>query len=324
MKQKKLDQKALTQAPNGIPVGLKSAPSPFGYFGAKLRLARRIADMLPPHNAWVEVFCGSAAVTLAKKPCPIEIINDADSHVVNLFRQLREKPKELSDLIELTPYSREEFEAAYQRNGKQIGLEGARRFLVASMMTVNGAMGSNGTGKRHSGFSFSQAYARNGHEARVNRWNSLPTRLSKVTKRLKNLRIENRDALALFRMFLNRPATLAYLDPPYLMERDQEYRIDANEEEFHKKLLKLCLKAKCMVLVSGYANPLYDAHLTAKRGWKKVRIETHTRDTKGKDLKRTEVLWENKAFVDAVKSGRVPIRLTKAEQANNKVNPVRK
>jgi len=324
MKQRSLRERNLSQASEGVPLGLKSAPSPFGYFGAKLRLAKRIAKMLPPHNAWVEVFCGSAAVTMVKKAAPIEIINDADSQVVNLFRQLRERPEDLRRLIELTPYSREEFEAVYRKGGKLSGLEGARRFLVASMMTVNGAMGSNGTGKRHSGFSYSQAYARNGQEARVNRWNALPARLLKVVERLKHVRIENRDALALFRMFLDRPATLVYLDPPYLMDRDQKYRIDANEEEFHKKLLKLCLKAKCMVLVSGYDNPLYNSYLTAKRGWKRSKIETHTRDTKGEDLKRTEILWQNRQFVKAAKSGQIPIRLSKLEKANNKVNPVRK
>ena len=47
---------------------------PFGYYGAKQRIAAQITRALPPHNAWVEAFCGSAAVTLAKPPAPIEII----------------------------------------------------------------------------------------------------------------------------------------------------------------------------------------------------------------------------------------------------------
>jgi DNA adenine methylase len=238
--------------------------------------------------------------------------------------ELRTNSSELLRLIELTPYAREEFEDVYRKNGSENGLEGARRFLVASMMTVNGAIGSNGAGVRHSGFSYSQAYARNGQEARVNRWNALPSRLSKVVERLKHDRIEKSDALDLFAMFLKRPATLVYLDPPYLMDRDHKYKIDANDEGFHKKLLEMCCSAKCMVLVSGYENPIYDSHLTRERGWKRVEIETHTRDTKGKDLARTEVLWQNKFFVKAAKTGRVPIRLSKIEKANNKINPVRK
>src|SRR5882672_8010955 len=79
--------------------------TPFGYFGSKQRLASRIAETLPPHNAWVEAFCGSAAVTLVKKPAPIEIINDVDQQIVNFFRQLRERTNELCRMIELTPYA---------------------------------------------------------------------------------------------------------------------------------------------------------------------------------------------------------------------------
>lgn len=147
--------------------------SPFGYFGAKQRLAAQIAKMLPPHNAWVEAFCGSAAVTMAKKPVPIEIINDADSQIVNVFRQLRERSGELIRLLELTPYAREEYEDSFKSGTADDPLEEARKFLVASMMTVNGAIGSNGAGSKHSGFSYSQSYARNGQEARVSRWSTL-------------------------------------------------------------------------------------------------------------------------------------------------------
>jgi DNA adenine methylase len=299
------------------------ATSPFGYFGAKKRLAHYIAKMLPPHNAWVEAFCGSAAVTMAKKPAPIEIINDADSQIVAVFQQLREHPDELIRLIEFTPYARTEFENAYVKNGAGGKLEQARRFLVASMMTVNGAIGKRETGIRHSGFSYSQSYARNGHEARVSRWNSMPDRLRRVVKRLKQVRIEHRDARDLLKMFLNRPATLVYLDPPYLMDRDHGYKVDANERDFHEELLEICLRAKCMVLVSGYSNKLYNSYLTKERGWQREVIETHTRNTNGKDFTRKEVFWKNRFFLKASATGRVPIRLSKKEQKNCKVNPVR-
>jgi DNA adenine methylase len=317
-----LTEKVLSTA-SGSVTSLPVATSAFGYFGAKKRLSLAIAKMLPPHNAWVEAFGGSAAVTMAKTPSPIEIVNDADSQIVNVFQQLREYPDELIRLIELTPYARSEFENAYMVNGTGNKLEQARRFLVASMMTVNGAIGTRETGIKHSGFSYSQSYARNGHEARVNRWNSMPERLRRVVERLKQVRVEHRDARDLFKMFLNRPATLVYLDPPYFMTRDHGYKVDANQKEFHEELLKLCLKAKCMVLVSGYGNKLYNSYLTKERGWKRQIIKTKTRTTNGQDLTRKEVLWKNRYFIKASKTGRVPIMLTKKEKENLKINPVR-
>jgi DNA adenine methylase len=89
---------------------------PFGYFGAKNRIAGKIVSILPPHNAWVEAFCGSAAVTLAKKPVEIEVINDLDGQVVNLFQILRERPDDLRRVLQLTPYAREEYELARKKN----------------------------------------------------------------------------------------------------------------------------------------------------------------------------------------------------------------
>ena len=91
---------------------LKAKPvrAPFGYYGAKLRIARQVVRTLPPHNAWVEGFCGSAALTLAKKPVPIEVINDQDGQIVNLFNQLRSNTQALCRAVALTPYAREEFQ----------------------------------------------------------------------------------------------------------------------------------------------------------------------------------------------------------------------
>lgn len=296
------------------------AKAPFGYYGAKLKIAKQIINQLPPHHAWVEGFCGSAAITMAKPPVPIEVINDADGEIVNLFNQLRNNSEKLCQTVALTPYSRAELELA--RGEREVGLsslERARRFLVATMMTVNATYGSP-----NAGFSFSQSYARGNKEARVNRWYNLPERLEKVVERLRGVRVENRDACELVQMFADRPATLMYLDPPYFVKRNHRYTIDANNIDFHLKLLDVCRQARCMILISGYENDLYNTVLTQEYGWVKQSIETHTRDTKGRVLERTEVLWMNSQFVNAKKKQKVPIRLNVKERKENKLNPPRK
>jgi DNA adenine methylase len=292
---------------------------PFGYFGAKQRLARRIVDMLPRHNAWVEVLCGSAVVTINKPRAPIEVINDLDGDVVNLFTVLRDKPKDLCEQVALTPYARAEFEIA--RSGEEVKdpLERARRFLVATMMTVNGTSGS----VHNSGFSFSDSYVRGSREARVNRWYQLPERLTCIIERLRSLRIENKDARDVVRQFADRPGTLMYLDPPYLMDRRHGYSIDANDDAFHEELLLACLDSKAMIIVSGYENKLYAKHLKRANGWTASKIQTKTRGTGGIDFVRTEVLWTNQAFKKANKSGRIPLRLSAIESREMKLNPAR-
>ncbi|MBI3757335.1 MAG: DNA adenine methylase [Deltaproteobacteria bacterium] len=292
---------------------------PFGYYGAKQRIATKIIETLPPHNCWVEVFCGSAAITLAKPAAPIEVINDLDGEVTNVFEQLRSNSAALCTAITLTPYAREEFELARYGEPTKDPLERARRFLVATMMTINSTTAS----KTSCGFSFSQSYTRSGVEARVSRWINLPKRIEQVVERFRRVRIEKRDACEIVKMFADRPATLMYLDPPYFVKRAHGYVIDAKDEAFHRELLKLCVRSRAMLLISGYRNRLYDAILTKDRGWTRSSIKTITRDTTGKNYERTEVLWRNDAFKRAHKAGKVPIRLSKMEAKENKVNPAR-
>lgn len=292
--------------------------SAFGYFGSKLRIAAKLRSELPPHNAWVELFCGSAAMTLAKAPAPIEVINDINGEIVNFFRQLRENSDPLRTAISLTPYSRAEFEIARRKGNDLSELERARRFFVAAMMAINGSFGD-----APGGFSISNSYSRNGREARVNRWNETPAYLSAVADRLKRVRIENQDGLKLFQDFKKRPATLVYFDPPYLGKRLQGYDFDQNTQEFHERLLEDVITANCMVFISGYQHDLYDKYLTPSRGWSKETIAATTKGNNGKSFQRYEVIWFNEAYSLARERDRLPLRLSKEESKNNKVNPKR-
>lgn len=292
--------------------------APFGYFGAKQRLAAQLLAMLPPHNAWVEAFCGSAALTLAKPPAPLEVINDCDGEIINLFVQLRENSKALCRAIALTPYARAEYEEARNAEPSSDPLERARRFLVLAMMSVNGTVGDAGTG-----FSYSSSYSRGNREARVNRWYHLPHRLEQVVERLRSVRIENIDARELLVKFSKRPATLVYLDPPYYVKRSYGYTFDENNPEFHQALLKICQASSCMIMISGYENDLYTDLLRPEYGWVCSRIDTSTRSHTGKDFARTEVTWCNAALVEARATGRLPVELSATEQKQKKVNPER-
>ena len=296
----------------------KIAP-PFGYFGSKNKIAFELCQNLPPHNCWVEAFCGSSAVTLAKPPAPIEIINDVDGEIVNVFRQLRNNSKMLCKQIELTPYSEEELLHARNENSENLNdLERARQFLIKSMMAINGAFGDS-----KGGFSYSDSYSRNNTEARVNRWNNLPERLDKVVGRLKDVRIENKDAKKLIERFIDRPATLIYLDPPYLAERVNGYEIEANDYNFHLDLLNLICTSKSMIFISGYKNELYSELLTEDKGWSLKEIKTTTKGSNGSVKNRTEVIWMNSHFTNAMNSGIMPIELDSKETTNKKLNPKR-
>jgi DNA adenine methylase len=298
--------------------GVRQFRGPFGYYGGKQRLASQLVANLPPHNAWVEAFCGSAALTLAKEPAQIEVINDLNGEVVNFFRQLRDDSSRLCDLLRLTPYSREELKLARLPSSQLTDLERARRFFVAAMMAINGSFG-----KASGGYSYSNSYTRHNMEARVSRWKTMPDYLEQISERLSRVRVENKDAIDLFGDFRNRPATLVYLDPPYLADRERGYDHDQCTAEYHERLLISVAKAKCMVFLSGYESDLYNDYLTRAHGWRKLKIKTTTRGHNGKDFERQEFVWYNAQYSKVTKSGRIPLRLAKNERRDKKINPLR-
>ena len=296
----------------------RASQSAFGYFGSKQRLAKAILEYMPPHHCWVELFGGSLALTMTKTPAMIEVVNDLDDSVVNAFQQMRDHGDELAKLIQLTPYARSELKKAHQRLDEDNDLERARKFLVQAMMSVNGILAEN-----LSGFSVSNTYAREAREARVNRWNNYPNKLKAVTSRLKGVRIEKKDGIGLLAEFSNRPATLVYIDPPYLADRSIGYNVEATDQDFHEHLLSQALLCKCMVMVSGYKSETYTKLLEGRGGWRKIKLCTTTQATNGDRLKRDEMLWINSPAEEALQSGHVNITLTKKEKKTGKVNPPR-
>ena len=99
------------------------------YPGGKWRISKWIISHFPKHKVYVEPYFGSGAVFFNKEPSYIETINDVDGNIVNLFKVCRESPDKLAQLIELTPFSREEFEECYEI-AVDDPVERARRTLV--------------------------------------------------------------------------------------------------------------------------------------------------------------------------------------------------
>jgi len=95
------------------------------------------------------------------------------------------------------------------------------------------------------------------------------------------------DATAFLANFTFNGQELVYWDPPYLQSTRQGgaiYRHEYDVED-HERLLDVLVALPCMVMISGYANALYDARLN---GWRK-----HTFFAKTHTGLREEVVWMN-------------------------------
>lgn len=88
----------------------------FKWFGGKFYLANWVIENLPPHDIYVEPFCGAANVLLNKPPSLIEVINDINNDIVNLFRAMQDEKRyiKLRRRLRNTPYARSEFYRAIE------------------------------------------------------------------------------------------------------------------------------------------------------------------------------------------------------------------
>lgn len=250
------------------------------YPGGKYRIAKWIISHFPAHDFYVEPYGGGGSVLMQKPEAKGEIYNDIYGDAVNVFRVLRdpEQAQELERLIRLTPCSYEEYKAAYEFCGEPV--ERARRTIYRSFMTI-GAGGVLRHSARFRGLRNLETIVTSAQE-----WARYPDVIKAFTKRLRNVLIENRDALAVVKMY-DKPTTLFYIDPPYVRStRTKQTSLYAQEmtDQDHIELAKVLHQVKGMVALSGYSSPLYE-QLYAD--WQIVKRSATAQNGKG----RVECLW---------------------------------
>lgn len=94
----------------------------FRWYGGKMRMLEKLQALIPKHGIYIEPFIGSGALALNHDRSPVEIINDLDRDIANLFQVMsdREKGKELIGRLAKVPYDRKIFSAVReeQKNRK--------------------------------------------------------------------------------------------------------------------------------------------------------------------------------------------------------------
>lgn len=260
------------------------------YHGGKFRLASWVLDHFPPHKCYVEPFGGAAGVLIQKARSYAEVYNDLDGDIVNLFRVLQgeHSSQRLIELLTLTPYSRAEFELAWQPTDDSI--ERARRLIIRAQM----GFGSAGASKGITGFRIDSARA---YGTAQHLWQRYPEHLGAICQRLTGVLIENLPATKVM-LAHDAADTLHYVDPPYMPNtraKGRYYRHEMSDRE-HAELLATLKTLRGMVVVSGYPSDLYKTELAS---W--TMNTTSARISAGRGgSTRQECLWINPACMDAL------------------------
>lgn len=263
---------------------------PMTYFGGKIRLAPQVVDLMPPHGHYVEPYCGSLAVLMAKPPAPHETVNDLDGALMTFWRVLRDKPDDLLRVCELTPHSRAEHAAAYEPADEADDIEVARRVWVQLTQGRGGIR--RATGWRH----YQDPSRSTG--SMPDYLNGYLSRMPPAAARLRCVSLECRPALDVISDYGRHPGVLLYVDPPYLgtTRSSGGYVHEMKDDTAHADLLGALVACKASVVLSGYASALYDSTLVESAGWDRHEIATATGQG-GEWGGRTEVVWSNRAMV---------------------------
>lgn len=262
---------------------------PFTYYGAKYSSFGFINSKLPRTRQYIEPFGGSGMVLLNRDPVPIETYNDLNGDIPHFFRVLRDQPDELMDALEKTPYSREEHTRAKELRAKGYpdcdDVERARLWFVLIQQ-------SRSADQHHNPHWSLSVNPGSGSVDRTTSywWLRLNKHLPDVAGRLRDVQVENGDALDIIETHDSPDATF-YVDPPYVSgsRGNPDAYVHEMTDDEHRGLFELLDECEGYVAVSGYDSGLYSELYDS---WNVDYDEERAASPDG-DGNRQEVLWTN-------------------------------
>lgn len=181
-------------------------------------MRKRIIELFPEHNCYVEVFGGAAWVLFGKPSSKVEVYNDFDGELVNFFRVLKYHLPEFERIFRDLHASRELF-VRYKEGGIEYltEIERAVRFYYLNKLSFAGKMESFGSYYKNTPIGFNE------NASKV---------LELAKARFRNVWIEKLSFEKVIEKF-DTPSTLFYCDPPYY--GSNQYKSPFDEKE-HRAL----------------------------------------------------------------------------------------
>ena len=247
----------------------------FSYAGSKATLARWHVTLFPVVQRYVSVFGGLGCEFLHRQPRGIEVLNDIDSDLHNMFSAIRNPTTcaALRRLLLWTPDGRRQFQECQETLDDRDPVRRAWGFLtLASTGDMRGIV------RRRTWYNTKH------------RLISLPERLLWWRDRLQRVKLECLPWQKVIERY-DRADTLMYVDPPYHPDSRNSsaplYRHVLSAED-HLDLLVRLRQCRARVLLCGYPHPVYDDLLS---DW--VQLEAGCRCLMGNKGLRTEKIWLN-------------------------------
>lgn len=228
--------------------------TPITYYGGKQRLSATIIELMPEHSTYVEPFIGGGAIFWAKKPSPVEVINDTNRELINFYEMVQNEYAKLEKYIRISLHSRSNYNDAlivYNNPHLFSRIKRAWSVWVLANQSFGGKLGK-GWGYEKSSIRIPKVVA-----------NKRDSFTFDYAVRLEKVQIECADALKVIKS-RDTPYAFHYCDPPYFNAGCGHYEgYTMNDFE---ELLKTLELIKGKFLLSSYSSELL-AYYTNKNGW---------------------------------------------------------
>jgi len=286
--------------------------APIIWFGGKGNMIAKLMRHVPlGGRPYCEPYMGAASLFFSRPPAPVEVLNDLDGDLVNLFRCLQnpETFAELRHRLLYTLYARSEYcravEILYDPTVTDPVIR-AWAFFVGHNQGISGIVKRDGSWGR--AFTSSAGIA-----ATTSKWIMRLTMLDDWHRRLLAVQIDNRDALEVIR-YWDTPEAVFYVDPPYHPSTRIDKNIYAAEpnHDHYVELVRTLLACRGAVVLSCYDHPVFAP--LADAGWQKTeyvivchaaaRVRNsglHGDGALQRKVPRIEVIWSNPKAVEALK-----------------------
>ncbi|MEM5461570.1 DNA adenine methylase [Paraburkholderia phytofirmans] len=208
------------------------------WIGGKRRLADHLIPRFPAHECYVEVFAGGAALYFMRPPAKVEVINDINGELVNLYRVVQHHLEEFVRQFKWALTSRQVFKWLQDTIPETLtDIQRAARFYYLQQNCFGGKI---------EGQSFGTATTT---PPGLNLLR-LEETLSAAHLRLSNTFVERLDWKTCIDKY-DRPYTLFYLDPPYF--ETEGYGVPFPYSEYEEMARRLrSIKGRAIVSLNDH------------------------------------------------------------------------
>ncbi len=210
------------------------------WIGGKRKLAGYILPLFPDHQCYVEPFSGAAALFFMKEPSSVEVLNDVNGEMVNLYRVVKVHLEELYKQFKWMLSSRQLWEWLQDTPPETLtDIQRAARFLYLQKLAFGGKVEGQTFGTATTSRPRFSIY-------------SLEQDLADAHFRLSGATIEHLDWKEVIRKY-DRPHTLFYCDPPYW--QTEGYGVPFGFEEYREMArLAKSIQGKMIISINAHSD----------------------------------------------------------------------